>query len=220
MRKWLAKTVPEGSEWLFDSKTVAGPFCRNWVKEHPGCEITLFFRRDMRPTTRYRSLDGEAVTEKLHRRSSTGKPSKRAGRCAAELIDIELQNEVRLRARDAVAARQALIEVWKEGLQRNGLVWTPAGVLVVTNSPRVQRARNSSFSEGRKPTQRKVRIGLKPNPEFFPEPKTTEYTYRQFGSALQRGLIEASPRREPRSFMDRVVRPTSAKLKRMARPRR
>jgi hypothetical protein len=220
---WLVKTVPAGQQWPFASKTAADPFCRAWVQEHPGSELMLFLRKGMRPTTRYRHLDGQALAEELHRRISAGKPSKRSARSAAEQIDIQLQNVLKLTARDAVRARQALVEVWKEGMQAAGLVWTPTGVLLVVDSPRVQRARNSSFSERRKLTQRTIKIRLKPNPKHFPEPEKTEYTYRQFAYAQQLGLIEdPPPRPEPQSLMARVMRPTSGKSKRIPprRPRR
>jgi len=59
--------------------------------------------------------------------------------------------------------------VWKEGLQNDGAVWTPAGDVLVDNEPRVQRARNSDPKEQRKLQERKVRIVLEPNPKCFPE---------------------------------------------------
>ena len=51
MQRWVVKTVPEGNQWLFDSKTAADPFCKARVTEHPATELILLFRKDMRPTT-------------------------------------------------------------------------------------------------------------------------------------------------------------------------
>jgi hypothetical protein len=152
-------------------------------------------RKDMRPTTRYSSVNGQVIAEKLHRQAGAGRSSKRAARCAAELIDIHLQKKLGLTAGDAALARQALVEVWKEALEAEGIVWTPAGVLAVANKPRVQRAKNSDLRERLKLQQRKVGIVLGPNPKYFPEPKKTEYTYKQYGIAKQRGLIEEKPPR-------------------------
>jgi hypothetical protein len=168
MRKWLVKSVPAEKDRLFDTKKEATKFCRGWVREHPDSELTLLFRKDMRPTTKYRWVAGQVVAEKLHHRVGAGRSSKRKIRCAAELIDIQLQSELRLTAREAVRTRQALIEVWKEGLHRDGLVWTPAGVLTVVNDPQVQHARKPEFRERRKLWQRKIKIGSSPTRSISP----------------------------------------------------
>src|SRR5579872_1260538 len=204
MRRWVVRSGPVGKDRLFDSKKAADQSCRAWVSEHPDSELTLLWRKDMRPTTKYRSVAGQVVAKNLHRRVGAGQRSKRMPRCAAELIDIQLQNELRLTAREAVRARKALIEVWKDGLHRDGLVWTPAGVLTVANDPQVQRARNSR--ERRKLTQRKVKIGFKPNPKYFPEPKKTGYSYRQFAYAQRMGLIEERPRLGPGNIKRTTLR--------------
>jgi hypothetical protein len=135
-------------------------------------------------------------------------------------IDIHLQNKLHLTAREATHARETLVAVWKEGLQAEGLVSTPAGVLLVKNMRRVQRARNSSFKETRKLLQRKVRIVFKPNAKYFPEPKTAAYTYKQYGIAKQKGLIEAPQRPERLSPLDKAMRPESTKPKQTPPPRR
>ena len=214
MKRWVVKTVPEGKQWPFDSKAAADPFCKDRIAEHPGTELMLLFRKDMRPVTRYSSLNGQVVKEKLNRRTTAGISSKRAARCDTEKIDIHLQNKLQLTAREATRAREALLEVWKEGLQADGLVWTPAGVLLVNNAPRVQRPRNSSFKEIRKLGQRKVKIVFEQNPKL----KTSAYTYKQYGIAKQTGLIEA-PRPEEVSRLDKAMRPQSTKSKRIP-PRR
>ena len=214
MKRWVVKTVPDGNQWLFDSKAAADPFCKDRIAEHPGTDLVLLFRKDMRPVTRYSSLNGQVVKEKLNRRTAAGVSSKRAARCDTEKIDIHLQNKLQLTAREAARAREALVEVWKEGLQAEGLVWTPAGVLLVKNARRVQRARNSSFKEIRKLGQRKVKIVFEQNPKLD---ETTAYTYKQYGIAKQTGLIE--PRPERVSPLVKAMRPQSTKSKRTP-PRR
>src|SRR5437763_1253896 len=110
MKRWMVKTVPEGNQWLFDSKAAADPFCKDRIAEHPGTELMLLFRKEMRPVTRYTNLNGQVVKEKLNRRTAAGQPSKRSARCGAEVIDIHLQNKLHLTARDAARAREALVE--------------------------------------------------------------------------------------------------------------
>src|SRR5579871_1573379 len=112
MRRWVVQSVPAEKDRLFDSKKEADQACRAWVNEHPGTELTLLWRKDMRPTTKYRTVAGEVVAETLHHRAGAGRSAKRKIRCAAELIDIQLQSEIGLTARDAVCARRALVEVW------------------------------------------------------------------------------------------------------------
>ena len=195
MRRWVVQ-APAGKDRLFDSKKAADQHCRAWLQEHPGSELTLLWRKEMRATAKYRGVAGEVIVEKLHRRAGAGRQPQRQARCAAELIDIVLQDELGLTARDAARARQALVEVWKEGLRSEGLVWTPAGGVVVANDPRVQRPRKRT--EGWKLIQRKIKIGFKANEKYFPPPTKTEYSERQFAYAQQMGLIEESPRPQPR----------------------
>lgn len=147
------------------------------------------------------NVGGTIRTTQLSGRQAKRSTSAAEPRCTAEHIDRILQ-DLGCTSRHARQVRATFIRILTDAILKEGLVWTPAGYLIVEMPPPIKRFRRpfETLRIGRDGQLRIVRtiyhyrrLKFEVAPSLAPRPKAKEYTYKQYGLALHSGHIELPP---------------------------